>query len=318
VAGPDPTPPFGVDLWIIDVPLWLLIVAVVAIGLLLWWLSRDDEFDQHFPSDDDAARLAIPYYVEREGLGNLAASFKIDLPRTREVTKEHKLMARLQGVGGERGQSETRQFSDEVDLRRLTRTLDEKLDFEACARDLTNVPLVEDRQVLTDAIAHVNLNVPEKSETRELLRRVEEVYDTERAETIIKQKRDELREVGVRQKLVIIRGMFVTAERAEGEPQAIELTEFETPIYYRAPADGDEPTPMPVPQGVGIRVALPDDSAFTPAGKERFARGDPFYVQMIAHSPSFNEDSGVLSCAAYAVWGTNRPRPRPEYYGYGC
>lgn len=110
--------------------------------------------------------------------------------------------------------------------------------------------------------------------------------------------------------------MFVMAPNPGGEAPAIFLTHFETPLYPRGygAGGGSEPRPLPVPDGVGIRVALPDESAFTPAGKERLNRGDPFYVQIVAHSPSYNDSFGVLSCAAYAVWGTDRPVPALEYF----
>jgi len=104
-----------------------------------------------------------------------------------------------------------------------------------------------------------------------------------------------------------------------GATPLIVLTHFEPPVYHRrsGPESAEiEPKPLPVPRGVGIRIALPDESAFTPAGNERINRGEPFYARVIAHSPSYNSETGVLSCAAYALWGANRPRPsRDDYYG---
>lgn len=311
--------PPAIDIGIAEMPLWVLIVAGFLLLLALgWWsLGREGDFAE-FPGDEEAERLAIPYYVEREGLRSLAASFRIELPLTREVTRQRRLMARVRGFGGERAQSETRQYSGEIDLSRLVRMLDEKLDYDACARDLADVPMVEDRQVLSDAISHLDRSVGETSQTRELLRQVEEVYDRERSETVVKQKRDELREVGERQKLILMRGQFNVAPG--GATALIVLTHFDPPPYYRGygPEAGEtEAKPLPVPDGVGIRIALPDESAFTPAGKERINRGDRFYARIIAHSPSHNSETGMLSCAAYAIWGTNRPRPNREHY-HGC
>jgi hypothetical protein len=71
----------------------------------------------------------------------------------------------------------------------------------------------------------------------------------------------------------------------------------------RRPATRDE---ADVPPGISIDVVLPDDSALTPAGAERIGRGHPFYARVIAHSPSFDADSGVFVCSAYAVWGVTR------------
>jgi hypothetical protein len=310
----------AVNLGVADVPLWLLIGAgVLAVGIAGWrWLHSASALEE-FASESESGRLAIPYYVERDGLRSLAASFKVELPTTREVTKQRKFMARIRGVGGERGQSETKQFSGEIDLRELVRKFEETLDYDSCARDLGDAPAVEDREVLSDAIAHLNRTVGETSQTRELLGRVEEVYDRERSETIVKQKRTELREVGDREKLILMRGRFETAEKPGSGNALIVITHFEPPLHYRdyggvRGIDAEPPQPVPVPPGVGIRIALPDDSAFTPAGKERIGRGEPFYARLIAHSPSYNEDTGMLSCAAYALWGTNRPRSNPDYY----
>jgi hypothetical protein len=59
--------PLAVDLWIVDVPVWLLIGgAVVVVVVALWWFSRDHDFDEEFPSDEEAARLAIPYLLRVE------------------------------------------------------------------------------------------------------------------------------------------------------------------------------------------------------------------------------------------------------------
>jgi hypothetical protein len=178
--------------------------------------------------------------------------------------------------------------------------------------------MIEDRAVLSEAIASLTRSVGETSKTRELLEQVEEVFDHERLETVVKQKRSELEETAHRERLILMRGTFNrVAGGAGGEPPVIGITEFDPPRYYGEPGHGasSEPQPMPVPDSVGIRVALPDDSAFTPAGRERIARGDPFYARLIAHSPSYDEATGTLTCAAYAVWGTTRPRPELRY---GC
>lgn len=310
----------AVDLGIADVPLGVLIVAGVALLVAAaWWrLFHDEDFEDLLDEDDGGRRLAIPHYAESQGLRDLAASFKIELPLKHEVTKDRKFSVRIRELGGERGSSETRQYAGEIDLPRLAQRLDEKLDYDACGRGLADAPAVADRQVLADAVAQLSSTVGETSQTRELLRQVEETYDRERAETVVKRKREELAEVAEREKLILMRGKFNQTPATDGQPAAIVLTHFDPPPYYGAygpEMGGAEPQPQPVPDGVGIRVALPDDSAFTPAGRERISRGEPFYGQIIAHSPSYNSETGVLSCAAYAVWGTNRPRPREMY---GC
>lgn len=308
----------AIDIGIADVPpLWLIFAILVLLAIGWWWFVHGDV--DEFSSDSESSRLAIPYYVERAGLRNLAATFKVELPVAREVTRQRRRMLKYRGFGAERGQSETKQFSSDIDLSQLVQNLDDKVDYEACARDLGDAPMVEEREVLTEAIATLKRTVGETSQTRELLGQVENVYDREREETVVKQKRTELAAVGDGEKLILMRGKFNTTNVPGNGGGAIVLTHFDPPVYYRQydveRVRERDPQAVPVPDGVGIRVALPDDEAFSPAGKERVTRGEPFYARVIAHSPSYNADTGVLTCAAYAVWGTNRPQRRREFYG---
>lgn len=312
---------FAVDLGIADVPVWALVLGGLALLVLAWrWLERDPEFGE-FANESDGTRLAIPFYIERESLRNLAALYKVALPIAREVVKQRKLVARLPWLGGEGSRSETKQFSGDVDLAQLVRNLDEKLDYDACARDLGDAPVIEERGVLSGAISQLSATAGEFSKTRELLGQVEETYDRERSDTIIKRKRHQLADTASHEKLIFMRGKFEAAEQPGQGDAFVVLTHFDQPSFYQAygPEDQNEGDlqPVPVPDGVGIRIALPDEEAFTPAGRERLRRGQPFYARLIAHSPSYDEESGILSCAAYGLWGTNRPRPQREYYG-GC
>ena len=65
-------------------------------------------------------------------------------------------------------------------------------------------------------------------------------------------------------------------------------------------------------------MVLPDSKALTPAGSERILRGEPFYAGLIAHSPSFNPETGILTCSAWAIWGENTPNWNElVHYPYG-
>lgn len=302
----------AIDLAVADVPWWVLILVVLALlgAFWRWWVMAADIDDE---TSEAGGRLAIPLYVERDGLRNLVSSVKVELPHAREVTKQRKLNFKWKDVGGERSESETKQFKDEIDLGRLARNLDAKLDYEACSRDLGDAPNIEGREILTEAVARLEGTVGDTSPTRELLGQVEQVYEQEHAELIVKQKRDEFADAAKREKLLLLSGKFETAVPPGDGRALLVLTHFEPPpafadFYGRS---SKEPDPVPVPQGVGIRVALPDDGAFTPAGKERLTRGEPFFARAIAHSPSFNTETGMLTCAAFALWGTNRRGASP-------
>jgi hypothetical protein len=103
----------------------------------------------------------------------------------------------------------------------------------------------------------------------------------------------------------------------------LRLTHFNpTPGYVspRSGDEGDEPRAdlIPIPEGIGLNVVLPDNKALTPAGSERIQRGDPFYAGLIAHSPSFNSETATLTCSAWAIWGENTPNWEGlAHYRYG-
>lgn len=124
-----------------------------------------------------------------------------------------------------------------------------------------------------------------------------------------------------------MRGQFGLAQPGQGGAgPRLGLTHFNpTPAYIAASirARGGEEVEadlIAIPDGVGLQVALPDADALTPAGQERLHRGQAVYAAVIAHSPSFDDATGILTCSAWAVWGETMPdweeRTRESRYYY--
>lgn len=272
--------------------------------------------------------LAFPYYVDEAGLRSLASGLKLELPIAREVTKSRKLSVGRKEFGGERGRSETAQLAASIDLNRLADEIAERLSDEELASELAIAPYVSDQEILADAAARIQEDLGETSKTRELLAALQQAYEHEKLQTVAKEKREELRETASRRKLVIIRGRFAHEKASNSTADwplkgPLHLTALETLRMVRRPLrlPPEEIDPfvldhyysrrhveatraeMPFPSDVSIRVTLPDSKALTPSGHERLGRDEPFYARVIAHSPSFDEATGGLTCAAYAVWG---------------
>jgi hypothetical protein len=295
----------------------LIILLVALFFLVIVWedlkekLGRDRGTAYEVPKEDP---LVFPYYVDRDGLRALANSLKIEIPLTREVTKSRRLSALFKGVGGEAGRSETAQYAGEVDFNRLAEFLTSQQVGTRVGQYLAAQPYVSDREVLAEAVTTIEQHVvAEDSAAKEALQLIQQTYDAERTDTVVKLKREELRQAALSNQLIVLSGDF---ERAGDEDSRLRLTRFEVlPDYsfyeswspehkYRVMGQAGEQ--LRVPEGVGIEVVLPDESAFTPSGKERIGRGKPFYGRVIGHSPSFAAETGILMCSAYAVWGATR------------
>lgn len=279
------------------------VVSVVVVALGWHWTARDrDYLDDR---DERTRSLAIPYYVEPASLRSLASQFGVQVPLRREVTVGRQWTWRTLA----RTRSETREMAAEIDLPLLVDAIRSTFPDDEVSFDVAALPLVEDRRVLGDAIRQVERGLGDTSRTRELLSQVEEAYGVERAEAIIKLKREELAEITERQQLIILRGEFCAFFATGEEPREIHLTAFDSVGANGFLAvDSTETVSTPVPDGIGIHVALPDAASILPAGQERLRRPGSFYGQVVAHSPSYDAGAGILTCAAYAVWASNKPR----------
>jgi hypothetical protein len=125
-------------------------------------------------------------------------------------------------------------------------------------------------------------------------------------------KREELARIGRRNQLMIFRGQIELAKPGGNDARpTLRFTHFNpTPSFLAANARaGDEAKAalVPIPPGVGIQVALPDSSALTPPGPQAGSSRPVRNVGVPAHSPSFNADSGVLTCSAGAARGEAMP-----------
>lgn len=327
----------------VELPWWVLLLIGVggmiafipAILLVIGISEAVDSLKRRIRRRARAGRpsLAYPYYLDEAGLRSLAVSLKIELPISRQVTRSMRISALSHGLGGERGRTETAEFAAGLDLNRLAEQIDERLGEDKVATGLSATPYVRDEEVLAEAASRIEKSLGETSRTRELLERLRAAYDTEKLETVASQKREELRDAAHHSKLILVRGSFDRVvdpsagptetllalthldalrptrrfrrviHEIDGDPRIFEYEPIRIPPLE--PDDARTATPMPA--GVGIRVVLPDAAAFTAAGKERIGRGEPFYARVIAHSPSFDNESGVLTCSAYAVWGIPAP-----------
>jgi hypothetical protein len=296
-----------------------------------WWEGRGWPSEIDDPEERGDSKIVVPYYVESKSLQGLVSDLKLDIPTARQVTKSKRLTLGLKGASGEGSHSETAEFSGSVPLPKLAKALEEpvRYDGDSPATEVADAPLVSDQGALSGAIEQIQADFPATSETAVLLSRVQEVFGAERTEAMAAKKRKEFAEIGKRNQLIIVRGQFGLAEHGgEGVGPTLKLTHFNpTPAYVaaNARAHGDEEVTadlVPMPEGVGLQVALPDASALTPAGGERLRRGQPVYVGVISHSPSFDEETGILTCSAWAVWGETMPdwevrMSNYRYYGPG-
>lgn len=64
---------------------------------------------------------------------------------------------------------------------------------------------------------------------------------------------------------------------------------------------------MTMPAGLGIRLRLVSAQARTSSGQDVFNSGTAFFGEAIAHTPAYDEHTGVFSCTAEAVWGCPAP-----------
>lgn len=319
----------------------LVVLGVFVLGYFAFewidmWLEDDPD---DLPEETGSSEVVYPYYVEGESLRNLAHDLRVEFPTARQITKSRRLSVGIKGTSGEGGQSETSEFAGPIPLSKLAEAAESYGAYEGHgpALEVTQAPLVSDESVLSAAIEQIKGDFSGTSQTAVLLSRVREVFGAERVEAMANKKREELREIGRRNQLLIMHGQFGRAEAGRGgSGPTVMLTHFNPrpdfvpPDPYKHEAREPQTDLIPIAEGVGLRVVLPDAEALTSAGRERINRGQPFYAGMIAHSPSFDEDTGTLTCSAWAVWGRAMPdwkaraRSEPYYRGispgppYGC
>lgn len=311
----------AIQVFFLDLPWWGWLVAILALGAICWflWVWWEDRYllgGEDYSEEPESSQIVVPYYEEARSLRDLANELKLDAPLSRQVTKSKRLSVGFKGTAGEGGRSETNEFSGSIPLPKLAKALEEPIRYEGPgpATDAADAPLVSDEGVLSGAIEQIQSELPATSETAELLSRVQEAYGSERGEAMAEKKRQQFDRIGQRNQLLVIRGQFGLADPGKGGAgPKLKLTHFNpTPAYVAASirARGGEEVEadlIAIPEGVGLLLALPDAKALTPAGQERLHRGQPVYIGVVAHSPSFDAATGVLSCSAWAVWGETMP-----------
>jgi hypothetical protein len=274
-------------------------------------------------SESPPPSLAFPYYVDARGLRGLADSLGIGLPTVVERKRDSRLSAQAHGVGAEAGREEGQQLEGHIHLNVLVVELQRRVAFPELVDVLGLIPRVQGERILGAAIAKIE-NMPAEEVSERLSERLEAAYETERIRRIATAKRQELRQVAVQNQLVILRGTFETVDCEDGRT-LVRLTHLEPTelVSESAVTPDEEVSPgreeLRMPEEVGIEAVLPAADAFTADGRERLNRGAPFYGQLIAHSASFNQSSGVLTCSAYALWGMPRARgllDQPSEYDF--
>jgi hypothetical protein len=319
----------------------LIVGGVIVLGCALtfddWRTRRKNRKSEAVQASEREVKqmLSFPYYVDQEGLRALAGSLGIELPLAREVTKARKLSLTFKGLGGEGSDSVTSQLAGNIDLNRLAHELRFGRVADRVASGLGEAPYVSDEEILESAIDTIERSLGETSGTREALARVRETYEVARIESVSNSKREELKPAAESNSLIVLSGELDRASDDGGVLNKLRLVRFDPqPVYpdhasarfvvsyediefmhrrqldffgggglRRRPATRDEAV---VPPDIALEVVLPDDSALTPAGAERIGRGLPFYARVIAHSPSYDAESGSFVSSAYAVWGVTR------------
>lgn len=272
---------------------------------LFRWIKKKGGGESSPPS------LAFPYYVDTKGLRGLADSLGIELPTVRERKRDARISAGSHGIGGEAGGEEGRQLEGHIHLNVLAVELQRRVAYPQIVDVLGLVPQVPDEKILGDALAKVE-NMPPEETNERLSERLRAAYETERIRRIATVKRQELHHVAKQNQLVILRGTFEKAPCEDGRTM-VRLTHLEpVELLPGSALNPEEAAPqtgeMRMPEEVGIEAVLPASELFTSDGRERLNRGAPFYGQLIAHSASFNQSSGVLTCSAYALWGMPRAK----------
>lgn len=329
----------AIQVWFVDLAWWGWVIAAVAVVvaawlLFIWWAERDImksiEEDEEGERPEEGSAISYPYYFELENVRNFASELKLELPTARQVTQGKRLSLNFKGLGGEGSKSETEEFVESISLPALAKAIERSVwegENPSPETDVTDAPAVSDQGVLAAAIEQLQGSVGQTSESAELLAQVQEAYSNQRIDAMAERKREELREVGKGNRYIVMRGMFGLAwAEADGAGPTLQLTHlnptpgFVSPDGKRHEEGNVEPELIPVPDGVGVLVALPDATALNAAGRERIHRGQPMYIGIIAHSPSFDRERGVLTCAAWAIWGEPTPnwnaRMHRPHYGY--
>jgi hypothetical protein len=328
----------AIQVWFVDFPWWGWAIAAVAVViaawvLFVWWeergLMKSIEEGEEERSEEGSA-ISYPYYFEVENVRNLAGELKLELPTARQVTQGKRLSLNFKGLGGEGSKSETEEFVESISLPALAKAIEKSVwegENPRPETDVTDAPAVSDQGVLAAAIEQLQGSVGQTSESAELLAQVQEAYSNQRIDAMAERKRDELKNVGKGNRYIVMRGMFgLAGAGTDGGGPTLKLTHlnptpgFVSPDGKRHEEGNVEPDLIPVPDGFGVQVALPDVTALNAAGKERIHRGQPMYVGIIAHSPSFDKGTGVLTCAAWAIWGEPTPdwseRMHRSHYSY--
>lgn len=266
---------------------------------------------KHAVSEQASSSLAFPYYLDSPGLRTLADSLGIELPISRERTSERRLRLGTRETGGERARVDTTTSEAPIHLNALAAQLGRTGAYRDIVDVLGLIPRVNDRGVLRAAISHLRYMPPPQPGEDDIEDRLRAAYDAQRRREIAQAKRQELRQVAKQNQLVILRGTF-EATSSESD-LCVRLTHLERAevVYEEPESPGGHldpgPSEMAMPDEVGILAVLPGDQLLTTAGRERLARRAPFYGRLIGHSASFDEQTGVLTCSAFAVWGMPRP-----------
>jgi hypothetical protein len=263
------------------------------------------------------ASLAFPYYLDAPGLRHLADSLGIDLPLSQERSTGRSLSVSPRGVGSTRQSHSSSLSEGQIHLNRLATQLTSAA-LQDVAHLLGLVPRVSGSSLLSAAISHIEYMPEEARSHADLSEKLRTAYEIERSRAVALAKRIELEQVATQNQLVILRGQFEKVSPSDQATQlSIRLTHLESvSIPYKnslapepsPPELPDEPADdLEMPDEVGVHVVLPAKDALTPSGVERLERGAPFYGRLIAHSASFDQTTGILTCCAYAVWGMPRP-----------
>jgi hypothetical protein len=305
-----------------DLLWWVMGLVLLALAVLValyrpairdWLRQRQSRRWQAEERKAQDWGVIFPYYVEVKSLRELAQRVNLELPSSRRVTTSRRLNLGIKGLGGQAGGSETEEFEGQIPLQELAFEAERSWSSGGTgpAIAVATAPYLDSRTMVSTAIEQVEEEgIPNGAP--ELLPRIQELFREQREEALVNQKKFEFHSIAARNLLMVFQGQCAfLQEGEEGCGPTLQLTHFNPsfgfPVPPAAKGEHEKPGLVPVPKEVGLNIALPDRESLLPAGRERILRRSPFYAGVIAHSPSFNLETGTLTCSAWAVWGAATP-----------
>lgn len=128
------------------------------------------------------------------------------------------------------------------------------------------------------------------------------------AETVAQVKKHALKATAATSKLLLVRGWLQGSVDDQAGHMMLAVTHLSTERRDSNRSRGEgRAAASAIPTGVAIQLNLVSLDACTPSGREALENGRAFFGEAIAHTAEYDEQTGVFSCTACAVWGCPAP-----------